>query len=408
VLELDSAVEARIRERLADLGRIGAQPGGGATRLVYTAEERHAHELLARWAEAEGASSQVDPAGNTIVTFREGSPYFLLGSHLDTVVMGGNYDGTVGVVGGLEVARLVKDQMRHGLRVAAFAGEEGARFGQATIGSLLAGGLLSEATLTELQDAAGVSLEQAAQQQGLDPGTTSPWLSTDVACFFEIHIEQGRRLESEAIRIGLVDAIAGAVRLRFEIQGRADHSGATPMPMRADALTAASEIVLTAERVARKHSSTVATVGRLDASPNNLTTVPEHVRLSMDVRDTDADLQRTATEEILAAVDDIRARRPVRIAIELVAERPPVVLHAWPRAIAHRVCERAGLAYDVLPSGATHDAATAALLAPVLMVFIPCVDGISHSPLEKASVEDVAVAAGIVAETLLEADGLMP
>ena len=170
-----------------------------------------------------------------------------------------------------------------------------------------------------------MALGDAAREQGLDPGRVTPWLGSDVACFFEIHIEQGRRLESGAVRIGLVDSIAGAVRLRFDIGGRAYHTGATPMRMREDALAAASEIVLVAERVARAHGSTVATVGRLNVTPNNLTTVPAGVALRMDIRDVDADLQRTATDEILAGANEIRERRPVRIGVESLSTRAPVV-----------------------------------------------------------------------------------
>ena len=403
----DQAVVERMSRRLEELARIGAQREGGVSRLAYGPEEREAHELLARWAREDGAESEGDRAGNTIVTHRPGTPYFLIGSHLDSVVQGGDYDGTIGVIGGLEIARQVRDRVEHGVRVVAFAGEEGARFGQATLGSSFAAGLLDEDACVELRDAAGVALGDAAREQGLDPGRVTTWLGSDVACFFEIHIEQGRRLESGAVRIGLVDSIAGAVRLRFDIRGRADHSGATPMRMREDALAAASEIVLVAERVARAHGSTVATVGRLNVTPNNLTTVPAGVAMWMDIRDVDADLQRTATDEILAGADEIGRRRPVRIGVESLSTRAPVVLHAWPRAIARDACASAGVPYDVLPSGAGHDAAIAALRAPVLMVFIPCVDGISHSPMEKASVGDAALAVRLVCDVLVEADGLV-
>lgn len=400
-------IETRMRMRLDELADVGRSSQGGANRLAYSSEERTAHELLRRWAEEDGADSEVDPAGNTIVTYRPGTPYFLVGSHLDTVTEGGAYDGTIGVVGGLEVARDVRDRVEHGVRVVAFAAEEGARFGQPMLGSSFAAGLLTKDNCARLRDASGVALEEAARSQGLDPSEVTPWLGEDVACFFEIHIEQGRRLESGAVRIGLVDVIAGSVRLRVDVHGRGDHSGATPMRMRADALAAASEIVLAAEAVARRHSSTVATVGRLQVSPNSLTTVPADVRLWMDIRDVDADLQRIATDEILARVADVARTRPVRIVTDRLSERAPVVLHAWPRALAREVCARDGVVYDVLPSGAGHDAAIAAERAPALMVFIPCVDGISHCPAEKASVEDAGAAVRLVSKVVVEADPIV-
>lgn len=402
-----SEIEARMRMRLDELATVGRTTDGGLSRLAYSSEERTAHELLRRWGEEDGAESEVDLAGNTIITYRRGTPYFLLGSHLDTVSHGGAYDGTIGVVGGLEVARQVRDRVEHGLRVVAFAGEEGARFGQPMLGSSFAAGLLTKDACVELRDADGVALGEAASSQDLDPGGITPWMGKDVACFCEIHIEQGRRLESGAVRIGLVDVIAGSVRLRLDIHGRGDHSGATPMQMRSDALAAASEIVLAAEDIARRHTSTVATVGRLEVSPNSLTTVPAQVRMWMDIRDVDADLQRVATDEILARVEQVARTRPVRIVIDSLSARPPVVLHAWPRALAREVCARDGLAYDVLPSGAGHDAAVAAVRAPVLMIFIPCVDGVSHSPMEKASVEDASTAVRVVSEVVVEADRLV-
>lgn len=396
-----------MRARLDELARVGRTREGGLSRLAYSAEERAAHELVRRWGEDDGAACAVDRAGNTILTYRRGTPYFLVGSHLDTVIQGGAYDGTIGVVGGLEVARGVRDRVAHGVRVVAFAGEEGARFGQSMLGSSFAAGLLSQEACVELRDGSGVTLADAAHAQGLDPGGITPWLGEEVACFFEIHIEQGRRLELGAVRVGLVDVIAGSVRVRVDIHGRGDHSGATPMGMRADALAAASEIVLAAEAVARRHTSTVATVGRLQVTPNSLTTIPAHVRLWMDIRDVDADLQRLATDEILARVGDVARARPVRIATDSVSARAPVVLHAWPRALAREVCARDGLVYDVLPSGAGHDAAIVAVRAPALMIFIPCVDGISHSPVEKASVEDASAAVALVCEVLVEADQIV-
>jgi allantoate deiminase len=399
-------VAGRVRERLAELAQIGVEAGGGVTRLAYSEAEREAHRRFCAWARDAGASCEVDPAGNSVAVFAEGAPYFLIGSHLDTVLHGGRYDGAAGVVAALEVAQAV-GELRRGVRAVAFAGEEGARFGRPTLGSSLAAGLLDARGLATLRDADGKTLPAAAQEVGLDPAASPAWLADGVACYFELHIEQGRRLEAGAARLGLVDAIAGSVRLHFEIDGRADHSGATPMRMRADALAAASELVLAIEATGRRCRSTVATVGRMQVQPNNVTTIPGEVTLWVDLRDVDPDLQRRAAREVLDAAAEIAARRGVRIAADVLSEQAPIVLSAWPRAILYEECRARGLAYRVLSSGAGHDAAVVARRAPSALVFIPCVDGISHSPREEASPEDIALAIEVLCSTLQRTDELI-
>ena len=395
----------RVRKRLAELALIGGESGGGVTRLAYSETEREAHRRFCEWASSAGASCEVDGAGNSVAVFRDGAPYFLIGSHLDTVLHGGRYDGAAGVIAALEVAQAV-GELHRGVRAVAFAGEEGARFGRPTIGSSLAAGMLDEHGLGKLRDVDGTTLLSAAAGVGLDPTATPSWLGDDVVCYFELHIEQGRQLETGAARLGLVDAIAGSVRLHFEIVGRADHSGATPMRTRTDALAAASELVLAVEEAGRQYRSTVATVGRLQVKPNNVTTVPGEVTLWVDLRDVDPDLQRRAARRVLDSSAEIADRRGVRITPDVLSEQPPVVLSAWPRAILYEECRARGLAYRVLSSGAGHDAAVVARRAPSAMVFIPCVEGISHSPREQASPEDIALASDVLSSTLRRIDEL--
>jgi allantoate deiminase len=400
---VSAGIVGRLGERLSAMAEIGADPDGGITRLAYTELERAAHERFASWAEEEGARCETDRAGNTVAIYSEGTPYFLVGSHLDTVVRGGAYDGVVGVLGAMEVCRLAGDKVDRGLRVVAFAGEEGARFGRPNLGSAAAAGLLTPESLGRLRDAHGTELATAAAELGFDPLATELWIGDEIICFFELHIEQGRQLEAGSARIGLVDAIAGSVRLRFDITGRPDHSGATPMRMRADALAAASELVLVAEEVGRRYRSTVATVGRLEVHPNNVTTVPGEVRLWMDIRDIDADLQRQAAATVFERARELGETREVGVAGEVISDQAPVVLEAWPRMIAHRECVERGLRYRVLASGAGHDAAIVARRAPATMVFIPCLEGLSHSPREHASVEDIAAASELIGAVLVDA-----
>lgn len=398
---------ARVEQRLVEMAAIGADPGGGITRLAYTPVEREAHALFVRWTESLGKRVEVDTAGNTIAVFAEGTPYFLVGSHLDTVAHGGAYDGAAGVVGALEAATLAMEDLRHGLRVVVFAGEEGARFGRPNLGSAAAAGLLSGADYARLRDADGIMLADAAAALGFVPPSVDRWLDKKIACFFEIHIEQGRQLELAATRIGLVDAIAGAIRVRLEITGRPDHSGATPMEIRSDALAAAGQLILAVEEIARQYRSTVATVGRLEVRPNSITTVPGQVVMWADIRDVDADQQRQAARLLFERAEAVGEARGVSISGEVVSNQAPVVLDAWPRAIVRGECEARRLAYRVMPSGAGHDAAIVARRAPATMLFIPCVDGVSHSPAEKASPDDVALAAELVAAAIRRADRLI-
>ena len=401
-----AAVAERVRQRLAELATIGGEAGGGVTRLAYTEAEREAHRLFAGWARGAGAQCDVDPAGNSVAVFRAGTPYYLIGSHLDTVVQGGRYDGAAGVVAALEVAESV-GEVRRGVRAVAFAGEEGARFGRPTLGSSLAAGLLDARGLAKLRDAGGQGLLAAAAEVGLEPAATPPWLGDDVSCYLELHIEQGRQLEVGAARLGLVDAIAGSVRLQFEITGRADHSGATPMRMRADALAAASELVLAVEDAARRHRSTVGTVGRIQVTPNSITTIPGAVTLWVDLRDVDPDLQRRAARRVLDAAAAIAARRGVRITSDVLSDQPPIALSAWLRASVYEECRAGGVAYRVLSSGAGHDAGVVARRVPAAMVFIPCVEGISHSPREQASPADIALAVDVLCSTVRRIDELL-
>jgi hydantoinase/carbamoylase family amidase len=400
------AVAARISAQLDALAKIGADPSGGVTRLAYSPSERAAHALFAEWVARDGKTVQVDAAGNSVAVYREGTPYFLLGSHLDTVVQGGSYDGAAGVVGALEAARVLSD-LDFGLRVVAFAGEEGARFGRPTLGSSIAAGLLTADAFSRLRDAKDKPLAEAAAELGLDPLACEPWIDERIACFFEIHIEQGRQLEAGAARIGLVDTIAGSVRIRFDFVGRADHSGATPMSMRLDALAAASELVLAVEEAAQSYRSTVATVGKVDVSPNSVTTVPGNVRLWVDIRDVDSVVQRSTANAVFERALEIAEARGISIHGDVVSELTPVVLEAWPRELAHEECASLGVPYRVMPSGAGHDAAIVARQAPATMIFIPCVDGVSHSPREMASPDDIAVAATVVAATVRRASRLL-
>lgn len=405
----------RIAEDLRRIAEIGGGRGGEVTRLAFTPTERAAHELVGGWMREAGLSVRTDGFGNTIGEQPpSGRPYLALGSHLDSVPHGGRYDGTVGVVAGLEVARMLSQGgtgMTHPVRLVAFANEEGARFGEACLGSKAIAGVLGPGDPERLVDSDGVTLAEAMRRLSMHPERIEEarWPDGEAAAFLELHIEQGRVLESEGMQLGVVDAIAGNTRLRAVLEGQADHSGGTRMHERRDALAAASETVLAIESLAneRERGSTVATVGRLEVFPNNITTIPGRVRMAIDVRDVDSARQRDAARSIIDLAERICQARDVRISFEVVSDTSPSILPLWLRRIGKRACEQAGVRHRILSSGAGHDAQVMARRLPAILLFVPSRDGRSHVPEEWTSAEDIAVGVRVLCDTLLALDAFL-
>ena len=392
-----SNIEERFAQRIAALATITA-PGPGVTRAGFSELEREAHRQVGEWATADGAVVGHDPVGNTVMTFRDGEPYFLLGSHLDSVPNGGRYDGVAGVLTALEAAQLIQGDITTGLRVVAFAAEEGATFGRPCLGSALATGELRPDELRDLTAATGRTAAEDAAAIGLEPQRIQPWLSPDaVAAFLELHIEQSLVLENEGVRVGVVDAVSGAARLNFECWGQAGHSGTTPMRLRADALTAAAEVVLGIEQAAREERDVVATVGRLVVKPNSVTTIPSNVEATIDVRAVDTSHQIRVVEKIEEIAQQVGSRRGMKVELTTLSWRDPVLLAAWPKRALKRACAQLTTPFRVMSSGAGHDAAVIAMRIPAAMLFVPTPGGMSHVPDEDCRLEDLAAAVEILA-----------
>jgi allantoate deiminase len=389
---------SRISAAIQRLSEIGGDGRASVSRLAFTEAERDAHDLFAEWLRAAGFSARVDAFGNTIGE-RPGAsdrPFLTLGSHLDSVPNGGRFDGVVGVVGALEVGRMIQESgivTRHPLRIVAFANEEGARFGEACLGSKAVAGMLGPRDAERLHDVHGVTLADAMAGLELDAGRIEDarWSDDEVAAYLELHIEQARLLEAQELAIGIVDAVAGNTRLRVVVHGRADHSGGTPMDWRQDALAGAAEMVLDVERVANEpgRRATVATVGRLSVSPNNITTIPGRVDFSVDVRDIDSDRQRDTARDLVERFERIASRRGLALEYEVVSDTSPSVLPLWLRRLTTQVCVDLGLPHRVMASGAGHDAQILARRLPAAMLFVPSHAGLSHVPEEWTSVEDI-------------------
>jgi allantoate deiminase len=407
---MTSADADRIDAFLSELGEIGRDSREGWSRMAFSQSERDAHQLFARWLKGYGLDSRTDAVGNTVATLpgEPGRPALVTGSHLDTVYHGGNYDGAVGVAAAVEIARLLAEDggLRSPLRVVAFAGEEGARFGTPCIGSRVMSGAFGAEDLRTMVDRDGVTAFDAAESVGLEPAEAAAarWQFDEVSCFVEVHIEQGRVLEARDRPIGVVHSIGGSTRVELVFDGRADHSGATPMWLRRDALVAASEFVLAVDRRARMHATTVATVGRLDVDPDSLTTVPGRVVLGLDVRDIDSERQRDLAEALLDDAVRIAAGRNITVTARRLSDQSPVVLHGTVQSVLAGAASRLELPFITMASGASHDAAHLAKHVPAGMVFVPCRDGISHSPVEWADARHIAQAVDLVVDAFRAID----
>lgn len=396
------------------LAHIGASPGGGINRLAFTAEEREAHSYVAARMREAGLTVRGDAIGNTFGCRpggREGLPAIVLGSHLDSIYEGGQFDGTVGVVGALEAVRALNEQniaTLHPIIAVAFAAEEGARFGASNLGSRALVGDLPQEELRRLHDGNGTSVAVAIQQLGfpLKEIPTCRWDSRQVGAFVELHIEQSAGLETLRKPVGIVDAIGAATRLRINLIGRPDHSGATSMSLRRDALAAAAEIVLNVERIARETAgrNTVATVGKLNVKPGVITVVPGEVEMDIDIRDIDADMKDIATSAMEAMVHEVARRRGIQERIELLTHQLPSTLAMWTREAIRGVCQEMGVDYRVLPSGAGHDARVMADLAPAAMILVRNKSGISHSPAEWVEMSDIVLGVQVLTNTVLKLD----
>jgi len=405
-----AASEARIAENLDALAAI-TEPGRPYTRRAFTplfAEGRR--YLERRFAEA-GLETRIDAAGNLIGRRRGAKPdrgVIMLGSHSDTVPDGGRFDGIAGVVAALEVARALDDlgvTLDHDLEVVDFLAEEVSIFGVSCIGSRGMAGLLPAEWLERRSGER--TLAEGMRDVGGDPQQVVA--RRDVAAFLELHIEQGPVLETAGLDIGVVTAIAGISRIEIMVNGQADHAGTTPMRLRRDALTAAADLVLTVQRLARELAEGpahfAATVGEFSIEPNAANVVPSHARLLLDVRaERRADFE-AFSGRLNAAVADLSAR--TGIAIEpprLVSDNPAAPMDAGVMDVLDDICAGLEVGHRRMASGAGHDAAFLSRIGRAGMVFVPCRDGRSHASEEWADTADIALGTAVLVEAVRRLD----
>ena len=384
-------------------------PGEGINRLAFTDADWKGRQYIIDRMIYAGLSVEIDDFGNVIgykIGKKPDLPVVMVGSHTDSVPNGGNYDGVVGVLSAIEVIRSMTDdgyEHDHTIAVVSFMCEESGRFGNATLGSKAMRGELTLQDLHRLVDKQGISLYEALKGRNLNPdGIETMVYKRPVKSFTEIHIEQGKVLEHEQKTIGIVTGIAAPERFYVTIRGNADHSGATPMSLRHDALCGASKIILGIEEIAsmQEEPPVVGTVGVVEVTPGAMNVIPGAVKLGVDIRSISKVARNSVVTLVKEFIDITAEKRGLSYTIETIAQDHPVEMHpAMIREIEEAV-KSVGIEYMTMPSGAGHDAMHWAEAVPTGMIFIPCRDGISHNPAEFAEMDDIVTGAEVLDKVL--------
>jgi len=399
----------RIQSDIEAINSFNATPGSGISRPTFSQEYQYATSYVVEELNKIGAEISICLAGNIrgrISGSSKDGPAIMMGSHLDTVAHGGQFDGVVGVVTALEAARIiVEDKITHQLPVdvVIFAEEEGSRFGRGLLGSSIWTGQMKTERLASIKDDRGISYPEAMAQAGLIIDDHRRLKPRNIRAMLEIHIEQGAVLENSGHRIGLVEAIAGIRQLNITIKGTADHAGTTPMEDRSDPLQAAAEIILAVDKIARNTGpNTVATVGRITCEPAQVNVIPGLVKLSVDVRDSNKTMLETAVTTINHTVKEICVARGLVFEIAQLSEAEPVTLAKNIIDLLAENARKKNVPPHKMISGAGHDTALIAEIAEAGMIFVPSRDGLSHCPQEYTRLEDIALGCEILLATVVE------
>ncbi|MGI9065817.1 MAG: M20 family metallo-hydrolase [Pyrinomonadaceae bacterium] len=397
----------RISDHLNALAEFGKNPQGGVSRVAYSEADRQGREYVLGLMRAAKLDATIDAAGN-LVGRRPGTAKnvqpLLMGSHIDSVPEGGNYDGVVGSLGAIEVAQTLSENKlttRHPLEVIIFQNEEGG-----LIGSRAIDGQLTEAEL-DLVSRSGKTIREGIKFIGGDPAKLASVVRKrgGIAAYLELHIEQGGILETEKIDIGVVEGIVGINWWDVTIEGFANHAGTTPMSQRQDALLAAARFIQAVNRIVTSiPGRQVGTVGRIQALPGAPNVIPGKVVVSLELRDLDAGKIGSLYEKIHIEARQIAAASKTKFDFKEINVNIPAPTDARVREVIFESAKELGLSTKLMPSGAGHDAQDMARLAPVGMIFVPSVGGISHSPREFSKPQDITNGANVLLHTLLKLD----
>jgi len=401
-------------DELKALAQISEEEPPVVTRVVFSAADLRARAYVQSLCESTWLTVRQDAIGNMFARWHGTEPDLApvgTGSHIDAIPNAGMYDGTVGVLGGLEAIRSLQRagfHPRRSIELVIFTSEEPTLFGIGCLGSRMMGNVLTLAAALKLRDKQDHGLDELRSQARFTGALESVALPPGYFHqFVELHIEQGPLLEQEGIDLGLVTHIAAPASLRVTIEGEGGHAGGRLMPGRKDALAAAAELILALESAAKSSGAidTVATVGVCEVFPGAVNSIPSRVNLETDIRDTDGARRNRVIDALHAACSDVSARRGVTVTTELVNADPPATCDTAILAAMEASAQEAGRSFKRMVSRAYHDSLFMARIAPVAMLFIPCRRGWSHRPDEYASPEWIAAGVDVLARTLAKLAG---
>ena len=397
----------RLNQRMRSLARFGANAAGGIDRVAFGDSNIEALDWVAGLLAEAGFSPSIDFAGNLIARKPGSRPELfpiMLGSHIDSVPGGGNYDGQVGSMGALEVATSLADAAyttRHPLEILIFSNEEGGKTGSRA--------LAGEVQVFELDivTASGFTIADGLRRLGGNPDRLAEVRRADeeAEAFLELHIEQGAVLDTDEIHIGVVEGIVGIMRWNVIVDGKTNHAGTTPMDRRADAMVGAARFVDLVHTTARRMpGQQVATVGRLEAEPGVPNVIPGRVTMTLEIRDLSMAGIERVYDEINRNLVRVMDQTETRFSFQRFYTSRAAPTAPWIREIIETSARGLGLSTRRMPSGAGHDAQSIALFAPVGMIFVPSVAGVSHAPDEHTTPQDIINGTNVLLRTLLELD----
>ncbi|MFD1706014.1 Zn-dependent hydrolase [Siminovitchia sediminis] len=398
-----------LAEKLSEIADIGRTDQGGVSRFPYTEEEKEAKQRFKEWMEDIGLTVYEDAIGNLFGRL-EGEhpelPAVLTGSHLDSVPNGGAFDGPLGCLSSLLAVKALiqtNSRLKRSVEVAVFVDEEGARFNNSLFGSRTFMGEVKKEDLKRLKDQQGISLYDAMVKNGFDPEKISSAFRDpeEIYAFLELHIEQGKRLETKGKNIGVVNGIAGPVWTSYTFYGETDHAGNTPMEYRKDTVAAAGEFITVVEKLPGSYSETaVATVGKMNIFPNGTNVIAGKTEVMVDARDIHIEAREQMLQDMKRAAQDIADRRGLEVKVREEVNIPPVLVPDSIQDAVRSAAEKSGLSTLNIPSGAGHDAMIMGKYVPSGMIFVPSHRGKSHSPEEWTSLPDCVNGVQVMKEAL--------
>ncbi|WPH15626.1 Zn-dependent hydrolase [Variovorax paradoxus] len=403
----------RLWSSLMELAKLGATEKGGVCRIALTDLDRQGRDLFTRWAREAGCEVRVDRIGN-IFARRAGRddtrPPVVTGSHIDTQPTGGKFDGNYGVLAGLEVIRSLNDAKvvtEAPLEIAVWTNEEGSRFVPVMMGSgVFVDAFTLEHALAQ-RDNDGISVAEALASIGYAGSAPASAAASPVGAYFEAHIEQGPVLEANERVIGVVEGALGQRWYDVVVQGMEAHAGPTPMELRKDALLAASELVIEVNRIALAHAPHArGTVGWIDNYPNSRNVIPGRVKLSVDLRAADDVVLSAMDAELKEAVQRIAAKGKVEATVGQVVYFPPQPFTPTLVSAIREAAQAQGMTWMNVISGAGHDAVYLARVCPTAMIFVPCLDGISHNEIEDAQPDHLEAGCNVLLQAMLQSAGV--